>query len=371
MSGRTLLISLRSNPAHIQLLIAYAKVIQALGLEAGFMLDPGYSRFSELRNAAPVLESGRAYLSSDWDCAVFMNPALKNLETARELKKRGTRILYIFHEPWQMTLKYVKDEGLRATWKAMLAHRSTVPVLRSADHIILQSSYGLRVYQASDISYNRNASYIPLLYDDDLREDLSSLIQKKRYFSFIGNPCRAHGFDQFLDVARLSFQRNLDIQFLIASGHSLPKGCLADSIFRRNSHRIDVRCGRQFSNDRINDFYAQSVSVWNVYRRSTQSGVLPKALMFGAPVLCSDVGSFPEYVTSGRNGEIVSGSEPEGIIEAFERFQGDLASYATRCRLDFLSTFYYRAHLSDVRDLLPHPALCTQPSAIQPDRSLV
>ena len=371
MSARTLLISLRCNPAHIQLLIAYARAVQALGLEAAFMLDPAYTRFSELADAAPVLAPGKAALHSHWDCAIFMNPSLKNVETARELKKRGTRILYIFHEPWQMTLKYIRNEGWRATWKAILAHRSTIPVLRNADHIILQSRYGLHVYVASDARYNRSATYIPLLYDDDLREDLSSLIPKKRYLSFIGNPCRAHGFDQFLDVARFSFQRNLDIRFLVASGHSLPKDCLADPIFVRNAHRMDVRCGRQFSNDEINDYYAQSISVWNVYRRSTQSGVLPKALMFGAPVLCSDVGSFPEYVTSGRNGEIVRGSDPAGIIEAFERFQGDLASYATRCRLDFINTFYYRAHLSDIRDLLLHPALCTHPSTSQRDRFLV
>lgn len=31
MSGRVLLISLRCNPAHIQLLIAYARAVQALG----------------------------------------------------------------------------------------------------------------------------------------------------------------------------------------------------------------------------------------------------------------------------------------------------------------------------------------------------
>jgi glycosyltransferase involved in cell wall biosynthesis len=75
--------------------------------------------------------------------------------------------------------------------------------------------------------------------------------------------------------------------------------------------------------------------------------------MFGAPVVCSTVGSFPEFVTSGRNGEIVSARDPECIIEAFQRFKDDLVAYATRCRRDFMSTFYYRAHLRDLSDLLP------------------
>jgi glycosyltransferase involved in cell wall biosynthesis len=353
MSGRALLVSLRCNPAHIQLLIAYAKAIQSLDLEAVFLLDPAYSRFSELGNAAPILEPGKARLNSRWDCAIFFNPSLKNLETAKSLKKHGTRILYILHEPWQMSPSYVKDEGVRAAGMAILAHRSTLPVLRAADHIILQSQYGLQIYRSKDARYNGSASYIPLLYDDDLRDDMSSLIQKKRYFSYIGNPCRAHGFDQFLNVVRLSLQQNRDIQFLIASGgHSLPKGCLSDPIFTQNSCRIEIQSGRRLSNDEINSYYAQSICVWNVYRRSTQSGVLPKAFMFGAPVVCSTVGSFPEFVTSGRNGEIVSARDPECIIEAFQRFKEDLVSYATRCRRDFMSTFYYRAHLRDLSDLL-------------------
>jgi glycosyltransferase involved in cell wall biosynthesis len=354
MSGRALLISIRINPAHIQLLIAYAKAIQSLGLEAVFLLDPAYSRFSELGNTAPILEFGRARLDSRWDCAIFFNPSLHNLETAKSLKKDGTRILYILHEPWQMSARYIKDEGLRAAGMAILAHRSTLPVLRVADHIILPSQYGLRIYRSNDARYNRNASCIPLLYDDDLRDDISSLIQKKRYFSYIGNPCRAHGFDQFLNVVRVSLQQNRDIQFLIASGgHSLPKGCLSDPIFAQNSGRIEIQSGRRLSNDEINGYYTRSTCVWNVYRRSTQSGVLPKAFMFGAPVLCSSVGSFPEFVTSGRNGEIVSARDPECIIEAFQRFKENLVSYATHCRRDFMSTFYYRAHLRDVCDLLP------------------
>ena len=353
MIGRALLISLRSNPAHIQLLIAYAKAMQALGLEAVFLLDPAYGRFPELENAAPILESGNAELDKRWDCAIFINPSLHNLETAKSLKKHGTRILYILHEPWQMSAGYIKDEGLRAAGMAILAHRSTLPVLRVADHIILPSRYGLRIYRSADARYNHNASYIPLLYDDDLRDDISSLIQRKRYFSYIGNPCRAHGFDQFLNVVRLSLQQNRDIQFLIASGgHPLPKGCLNDPIFAQNTCRIEIQSGQRLSNDEINGYYAQSICVWNVYRRSTQSGVLPKAFMFGAPVLCSTVGSFPEFVTSGRNGEIVSASDPECIIEAFHRFKENLVSYATQCRHEFMSTFYYRAHLGDLSALL-------------------
>lgn len=353
MSGRVLLISLRSNPAHIQLLIAYAKASQALGLEAAFLLDPGYSQFAELANTAPVLDFQRTDLGGPGDCAVFMNPSLKNLEMARALKGRGTRVLYILHEPWQMSATYVRDEGVRAALKAFLAHRSTAPVLRASDCIILPSRYGLRIYQSNDARYNSKACYIPLLYDDDLREDISGLLERKKYFSYIGNPCRAHGFDQYMKAMHLSLQRNEDISFLIATGgHVLPRGYLDDPLLARHSDRIEIQSGRRLSNDEINSYYAQSVCVWSAYRRSTQSGVLPKAFMFGAPVLCSRVGSFPEFVTPGCNGDIVDPSNPECIIEAFQRLRTDSASHAAQCRRDFMNTFYYRAHIKELSALL-------------------
>lgn len=280
-----------------------------------------------------------------------MNPSLRNLETAKELKRRGTKILYILHEPWQMSLKYVQGEGVRAAWMAFLAHRATIPVLRAADQIILQSRYGLRTYESTDLRINKNATYIPLLYDDDLQEDLSTLISQKRYFSYIGNPCRAHGFDQFLEVIRLSFRQKLDIRFLIATGHDLPKEYANNRDFLE-SNQITVQAGRSLSNDEINRYYAESICVWNLYRRSTQSGVLPKAFMFGAPVICSNVGSFPEFVRPGCNGEIVSSFNPECIIEAFRRFERDLDVYAARCRNDFLDTFYFRAQMENLLPLL-------------------
>lgn len=351
MSRKVLLISLRINPAFVQHLIAYAKAVQTFGDEAVFLLDRAYSRFSELKNTAPVLTLGESDLDAYFESAIIMNPSLKNLETVRRLKARGTRILYIFHEPWQLSLDYVRNEGLKATCLAALAHRFTVPVLRTVDHVLLPSEYALRVYRSTDAQYNGRASYMPLLYDDELGDELAAVIQQKRYFSYIGSPCHAHGFDRFLKVVRYALERNLDIQFLIASRHSLPSLFLHDR-FLRNSDRITIQCGRLLSSEEINRCYAQSICVWNVYRRSTQSGVLPKALMFGAPVLCSQVGSFSEFVSSGRNGQVVPADDPECIIEAYQRFQQNVMTYATQCRHDFLSTFYYRAHLRDLAPLL-------------------
>ena len=350
MSEKILLISLRINPAFIQHLIAYAKAVQALGYEAEFLLDPAYSCLPELRQAARILQP-EEHLEANWRCAIFMNPSLQNLKTARQLKRFGTRILYVFHEPWQLTWRYIKDEGLKASIVAALAHRFTVPVLQAADHVLLPSQYALQVYRAKDARHNANASYLPLLYDDDFRGDLPALNSQKKYFSYIGKPCRAHGFDQFLALIRHAIRTNADIRFLIASRQPAPPALLQDPVLCR-SDRVKVQCGRLLSTDEINRCYATSVCVWNVYRRSTQSGVLPRALMFGAPTVCSRSGSFLEFVRSGENGEFVSPDDPVGIIQVYQQFQARISNYAAQCRLDFTSTFYYKAHLGQVAALL-------------------
>ena len=347
-----LLVSLRANPAFVQHMFAYAEALRELGYTPAFLVDPAYDDFSNLQQAGLFLKSLPPALAANPTHAIFFNPALANLQIAKALKRNGTRILYLYHEPWQMSLKYLLDEGIRDTCKAILAHRFTIPMLRLADRVLVASRYALGVYQDSDIRYNPCVSYLPLLYDDDAPSRSDSLIQEKKYFSFIGNPCRAHGFDQFLNVMKAALPLDMETQFLIASRFPLPKSVLREPIFTRNRSRIVLRCGRAMSNEEINTCYRESICVWNVYRRSTQSGVLPKALMFGAPLVCSNIGSFPQYLASGEAGRIVSGSDPAEILRAFRELQDNLPARANQCRRLFLSTFYYRAHIDQLAGLL-------------------
>ena len=58
-------------------------------------------------------------------------------------------------------------------------------------------------------------------------------------FGYVGNPCRSHGFDQFVSFIRYAFQLNLDFRFLIASRYPLPAQVLADPFIRRHLDSID------------------------------------------------------------------------------------------------------------------------------------
>ena len=92
--------------------------------------------------------------------------------------------------------------------------------------------------------------------------------------------------------------------------------------------------------------------MWNLYRRSTQSGVMPKALMFGTPVIASKIGSFPEFVIDGFNGRFANASDPNNVLSIANDLREKTAEYAGNCRSSFLETFFYRSRLDELRQLL-------------------
>jgi glycosyltransferase involved in cell wall biosynthesis len=83
--------------------------------------------------------------------------------------------------------------------------------------------------------------------------------------------------------------------------------------------------------------YLESFCVWNLYKCTTQSGVLPKAFMTGTPVIANSLGSFPDFIRNGLNGEIVDDSRNfEAILRASERIRKNFETYARGCRRSFV-----------------------------------
>jgi glycosyltransferase involved in cell wall biosynthesis len=345
------IISLRINPAFIQHLIAYAKAVQELGGTADLLLDPTYRRFPELEQTARVLYYGTDPLDPAWTHAIYLNVSLENRRVSAMLQVGGVRQLYVYHEPWQMSLRYLLSEGLPDTAKALLAHRATVPVLKRATAVVLESEFGLSVYRKNDARINPRGVYYPQIYDDDAVSCFPELLKSKRYFSFIGNPCKAHGFEQYIAFVTYCLQSNLDVEFMIACRQEL-SGIEKEPLFMANAGKLKIRSGKPLSNDEMNRCYAESLCVWNLYRRSTQSGVLPKALMFGAPVVATRIGSFPEYIIDRHNGRFLTPDDHQGLVDAFHDFRANRQLYGHHCRETFLKTFYYRARLDDLAALL-------------------
>jgi glycosyltransferase involved in cell wall biosynthesis len=352
LKGRICITSRRFNPAHVQHLIAYAKLSRELGIEPVFLLDREYQRFPELQRLAKVIGPESDLVSEGFTHALFYNASTENVKVASALKKNGTRILYVLHEPGQQALKFLWSEGITTGIRGLLAHSLSVPMIKTADLVLLASRFGLKIYNESDRKHNVHCDYFPLIYDDDVSGDVGALLSGKKYFAYLGSLCRAHGFDHYLSFMRDQLRLGSDLRFLIASRHVLPPEVEKDPILKANSEKLKIQCGRPLSNEEMNLAYAESFCIWNVYRRSTQSGVLPKAFMFGTPVLASSSGSFPEFVTDGVNGKFARGEDKQVIADSLYEIRSDMTNFATNCRKTFNKEFFYKSNLSRFDNLL-------------------
>lgn len=352
MEKRVAIISLRYHPAYIQHLIAYAKMLREMGCIPILILHRTYGDPAELSNVGEVRFMDDPAVASKYLCAIMVNASLQNKELMLKLKSLQVKILYLYHEPWNLSLGYLRNEGVLNSIRGALAHRAIVPVLKLADRVILESEYGLNAYRTHDIRYNTRCSYFPQIFDDELNQSTNQGATGKRYFGYIGNVCRAHSFDQFLAFMRTSLAAECNIDFLIATRNRLPDAVLSDPILQRSPEKVVLRSGRPLASSEINDCYARCYCVWNLYRRSTQSGVLPKALMFGTPVIASQIGSFPEHVVEGESGRLLPEYDFNRIMTALKDFRSRASIYHNHCRAQFLRTFHYRSQIETFHKIL-------------------
>jgi glycosyltransferase involved in cell wall biosynthesis len=350
--GRIALVSLRFKPAFVSHLAAFGKACQELGFEVEFVVDPEYARSPDLAAIARVTVYSDSMADNSYTHAVFANVSTANRDFARGLKPCGAKILYVYHEPWGSSLDFFRGEGIRGGVTGALAHRVSVQMLKLADAVILPSKYAARVYGQGDIRYNPNAFYLPLLFDDEADGMRLKETGRRQYFSYIGTICQAHGFAEYVDFMRESLVRKWNLNFMIASRVRLPAYVLMDNVISRNLDKVEILCGRPLQNGEINRCYSESFCVWNMYRRSTQSGVLPKAFMFGAPVLANRIGSFPEFIQDGFNGKFASARDHKAVLSALESIRENIGHYTVNCRKTFLETFFYRANLPELARLL-------------------
>jgi glycosyltransferase involved in cell wall biosynthesis len=208
---------------------------------------------------------------------------------------------------------------------------------------------------------------MPLPFDDEVGEErFEQMRSRKRYFGFVGTACKAHGFDDFVKFAKYAVLNGGDIPFLIATWVDLSSLLQSDRELAGlvQQGKIRMQHGRRLSNDEINQYYLECFCIWNVYKRSTQSGVLPRSFMAGTPVLASRVGSFPEDVFPGLTGEFADADEdPAAILATVQRMQEHANDYVDVCRKRFLEKFFYTANRAQLVDILKSASIANTPQA--------
>jgi len=339
-----LIVSLKFSPGLYQHMIAYAKAFDFLGFCPILFLNKDYKIIAE-EDGFLHLYDAKSANKRTYKLALFINIYPQHVIMSKKLKKAGTSILYLYHEPWDSLANYLK-EGVVQAVKGVAANLLTLSMLRDISQVILSSKYSLNLYVRRFIKINKNFVLIPLLYDDLAGENIES--EEKKYFSYIGHAVKGHNFDLYIKLMKFISEVDESIKFCIATRNDLTGTIKKDKKIKQliEEGRVEIIHGRPLSEPQINESYKKSFCIFNIYRRSTQSGVLPKAFMFGTPVIANNIGSFPEFIKNGKNGFLIDEFDKTNIYEKIIFIKNNLNVFTKEARNTFLETFYWRNNVN-------------------------
>lgn len=342
-----LIVSLNFRVAHVSHLVASYKQQQELGYNSYLYIHP---------NLIPFIPTGIRYITGldqikEVSLAIFWFPAAKNLKEMIRLKwKYKAKLIYVFHEPIESFQTYRKF-GLSPSEiaKTYIRYAYTLSFLSASDFIILPSKKAYSLYEASfGRRINSHYRMIPLLFDDERK----GYAPVRRYFSYIGTIAHDHAYNEFIRfILRFSTDDScpMDLKFLIATRNQVDK--TAELISLIDNDKLVVQEGRPLSDDEINSFYAQSYCVWNAYHRTTQSGVLAKASMFGTPAIVTK-DNLSEFSVDGQNvSSCDDNSNYSQIKSAFMRIINQFDAYSANSRKIFETYFNYKSHNKEMLEI--------------------
>ena len=342
---RAYIVSLNFNPGHVSHLMASYKQCQEIGYDAWLYIDRKFIDFVPQNSQYIVYGESKPV---DCGLAIFVFPSQRNLKEILWLKaKRCQKIVYIFHEPLD---KYSTYRAAGFSRKKMLKLRIINMVnaltVRWSDVILLPSRKAVDYYKMNRLYRNDNYHYLPLLYDDEWDDTLESV--ERKYFSYIGHVAEDHSFQEYMDfVSQAISSGDLSgIKFLIATRSKVAHDASIAKLL--NTGRLELTEGAPMTDGQINHYYASSVAIWNAYTRTTQSGVLAKAFMFGTPAIVMKK-NLSEFVEDGKDVVAINDNTSyEEIRQAVEYMKHDFQSFSAACRKRFLNTFYYRNYNEEI-----------------------
>lgn len=348
-----LVVSLKYNPGHFSHLIATYNLFEEIGYKPYLFINKSFEQMDEKNQYTKV------YQLSDLEdkvveTAVFWFPSLKNIIQMIRLKMGyKCKLIYVYHEPFDSVRNYYKGGfGLLKIGRVWLINLVNVLILMLSDHVILPSEGALKLYEKKYRWINKKFQLIPLLFSDELDGVVS--IEEKKYIAYIGTVAEDHAFDEFVRFAVSAMQNNWfeNELFLIATGSTLTVEKMALLEPFVTSGKLIIQHGSYMSNQLINDFFRSSTVVWNAYHRSMQSGVLPKAYMFGSPVIVLKQNS-NTFIDNHETGVIVEhNNDVEALRKAVNEIISNKKLFYGYCRQKFLNTFFYRKYLQNFKQIV-------------------
>jgi glycosyltransferase involved in cell wall biosynthesis len=316
-----------------------------LGLSPSLYVNTGFNQMaSDLKK---INHFSQLFSDKDFKYLMVWFPSIQSLVDMLfvRLFRKNVTVIYFFHEPYDSFYSYLKSGfSLLKTIKISIVSLFNLFLVALSNKVVLPSNAALTKYNQNYSWLNKPHIRIPLLFSDELLNQVNESSQRP-FISYIGTVADDHAFDEFVAFVSRATEENTftGLQFLIATRSDLPEWVSQKLAGAISAGRLVVHSGRPLTNIEINDYYHSSVVVWNAYRRSMQSGVMPKAFMFGTPVLVSELNQ-SEFFINHENGELITQYNYEIIVVAISNIIMSFANYSKLSREAFLKQYFYKAH---------------------------
>lgn len=339
---KAVLISHKFNPGHLSHLLANKSMLELFDLKVYFRWNNNFNNFSNI-NVNEISLNELLYFNVG-DSAIIWFPSFGALFDAFCLRIfTSATVVYILHEPYTSYKSY-RESGFSTIRVLRIMIVSIISYLiRLLSHKIILPSDNAWNSIGGPFKSNNKFCKLNLMFEDECEK--YPLKEDRIYISYIGTIAEDHAFDSFVKlmvgVVKMKALRNYS--FLIATKSNLPISVLDDVNFCIAEERLVLQSGRPLSNPEINNFFSRSIVVWNAYRRSMQSGVLPKAYMFGTPVIISENNS-SEFFINKKTGVMLSSEYSiNEFINAIININNNFISYSSNCRCLFMNKFFYKS----------------------------
>ncbi|MDO4286709.1 MAG: glycosyltransferase [Eubacteriales bacterium] len=339
---RVAIVSLNFSPGHIAHLRAYQKLYQEIADEVTMFLHPDYESMMEHIADVCYTQDPDEVMKYNPHLVFTYNIAMQNIRLAKRCKRKRTPFYYVLHEPFGGFRNLFKEKGeIVKTIGALLVN---ICITGNSAKVLLASDVGRDNYEKYMKWCNKNYDVFPLIFCDEF--DTVRTI-KRKYIAFIGGFLEAHACKEFLSFMEYALDKDDDINFLIATKLNIDNYLKSEKIQKAlEDGRLKVQSGRPMTTEEINIFYRESLCVWNAYNRSTQSGVMPNALMQGTPLLVNKNGAAKGIIEDKINGYYVkTPHNNEEIMEACQYIREHIEDMEKACRDVFLKEYCYEGHI--------------------------
>ena len=254
----------------------------------------------------------------------------------------------LYHEPWDGIRERIKEGN--EILKYLMINIYQKYLILNSDIILLPSEIAYKNYEKYEKKFNSSYYKTQLIFVDENNKSDEII---KKYFSYIGTVTESHNFIRYIEVIKYINKKNKNIQFAIFTKTNISKYLDSDLKRMVQEDKIIIKHGENLTNSEINEAYKNSFCIWNFYKRSTQSGVLPKAYMFSTPVLASNLETFSKNVLRGKTGEILElNADDETIFSIVEKIRNDIENYSKNCRSIFYEKFEYKSQKKTIENII-------------------